>query len=457
MNTTNTSPQPFQSSDNQRQILSVSQLNRLAKSTLEQLPLLWIEGEISNFANPSSGHWYFTLKDKNAQVRCAMFRNRNQAVRFRATQGTQVLVRAKISLYEGRGDYQIIVEHMEEAGLGRLHREFERLKQKLSDQGLFETQKKQTIPQWPLHIGVITSPTGAAIKDVCSVLKRRCPGLAITVVPTSVQGNQAADEIRQALHLAENSGLFDVILLTRGGGSLEDMWCFNDESLANAIYECPIPIVSAVGHEIDYTIADFVADVRAPTPSAAAEILSPDVRELKEKLDTQITKLTTCIQHSINSKKLEVSHLRAQLKHPGERLENQSQKLDSLEIRMHNVLHNQLNKHKQSIIYANRRLATNSPEKRLQQQSHWLLSNEKRLTRQINQLLSNQQKLLTSAGKQLNSISPLNVLNRGYALVSDDQSKIVTDTSQVEINDTVNVRLANGQLTCTVTNRESNE
>jgi exodeoxyribonuclease VII large subunit len=454
MNTSNTSLSPTQQTNDQRQILSVTQLNRLAKSTLDQLPLLWIEGEVSNFAKPSSGHWYFTLKDKTAQVRCAMFRNRNQGVRFQVNQGTQVLVRAKISLYEGRGDYQIIVEHMEEAGLGRLHREFERLKQKLSDQGLFDSQHKQPVPDWPLHIGVITSPTGAAVKDVCSVLKRRCPALAVTVIPTAVQGTQAAEEIIQALYIAENSGLFDVILITRGGGSLEDLWCFNDEQLARAIYDCPIPIVSAVGHEIDFTISDFVADIRAPTPSAAAEILSPDVREYNDKLNAQITKLTKIIQHSIESKKMEVARLRAQVKHPGQRLQNQSQTLDSLELRMHRVIKNLLSKHKQSVAHRNQRLATNSPERSIQQQTQWIIAADKRFTRQINQLLNTQKSLLASAGKQLNSVSPLNVLNRGYALVSNEESEVVSESSQVEINDTVNIRLSKGQLKCTVTHKD---
>ncbi len=454
MNTTNPFQQP-QANDSQRKILSVTELNRLAQSTLEQLPLLWIEGEISNFAAPSSGHWYFSLKDKSAQVRCAMFRNRNQSVRFRAKQGTQVLVRAKISLYEGRGDYQIIVEHMEEAGLGKLHREFERLKHKLSEQGLFSADRKKPIPEWPLHIGVVTSPTGAAVRDVCSVLKRRFPALPVTVIPTSVQGNQAAQEIIAALKLAENSGLFDVILLTRGGGSLEDLWCFNDENLAHAIFDCPIPVVSAVGHEIDYTISDFVADLRAPTPSAAAEILSPNVNEYIARLNTQVNKLTQLMRHSITSQQMTVTNLRARLKHPGERLQNQGQKLDLLELRMHQVIQNLLTKNKQSLTNCSQRIALTSPEKSIQQNRQAINALDKRLTLQIDQRLIAQNAAIENAAKRLHSVSPLNVLNRGYAMVTDQNTKVVADSNQVAVGDRVNIRLAKGELNCEVVEFEN--
>src|SRR5690625_2927780 len=262
------------SSGTGRDVLSVSQLNRRSKQILEtHLPLVWVEGEVSNLSRPSSGHWYFTLKDDQAQVRCAMFRNRNQLVRFNPAQGQQLLLRARVSLYEGRGDYQLIVEHMEEAGFGALQRAFEELKTRLSQEGLFASERKRPLPTLPKHIGVITSPTGAAIRDILSVLKRRFPAVPVTVLPVPVQGKEAAPAIVSALDLANRSELFDVLILARGGGSLEDLWPFNEEAVARAIYASRTPVVSAVGHEVDFSIADFVADVRAPTPSAAAELV----------------------------------------------------------------------------------------------------------------------------------------------------------------------------------------
>src|SRR5690606_35272474 len=268
---------PLLPTGTEREILSVSQLNRRAKQLLEtHLPLLWVEGELSNVSQPSSGHWYFTLKDDQAQVRCAMFRNRNMLVRFKPQQGQQVLVRARVSLYEGRGDYQLIAEHMEEAGTGALQRAFEALKAKLGAEGLFDEARKRPIPTLPRHIGVITSPTGAAIRDVLTVLERRFPSIPVTVIPVAVQGKESAPQIVRALELANRCGLFDVLLLTRGGGSLEDLWSFNEEAVARAVAASQLPVVCAVGHEVDFSIADFVADLRAPTPSAAAELMTPD-------------------------------------------------------------------------------------------------------------------------------------------------------------------------------------
>ena len=268
----------------QRQILSVSQLNRQTRQLLEtHLPLIWVEGELSNFACPASGHWYFSLKDEQAQVRCAMFRNRNSRVRLpsggRPGNGLQVLVRCRVSLYEGRGEFQLIVEHMEEAGLGALQRRFEQLKNKLDSEGLFTTEHKQPLPALPRRIGVITSPTGAAIQDILQVLQRRFAAIPVTIYPTAVQGQEAIAGLTHAIEQANDHGSCDVLIVGRGGGSMEDLWAFNEESVARAIFASDIPIISAVGHEVDFTIADFVADQRAPTPSAAAELLSPDSRD----------------------------------------------------------------------------------------------------------------------------------------------------------------------------------
>lgn len=264
-----------------RDVLSVSQLNRRAKMLLEtQLPLLWIEGEISNLSQPSSGHWYFTLKDSAAQIRCAMFKGRNSRVRFAAQHGQQVLVRAKVSLYEGRGDYQLIVEHMEEAGIGALQRAFDELKYKLEQEGLFLEEHKKPLPTQPKRVALITSPTGAAVQDMVSVFARRYPLIDLVILPVAVQGVEAPAQIARAINMACRMRNIEAIIVGRGGGSLEDLWAFNEEVVARAIFASKIPLVSAVGHETDFTIADFVADSRAPTPSAAAELLSPDREEI---------------------------------------------------------------------------------------------------------------------------------------------------------------------------------
>ena len=272
-------------SNSERQIFTISELNRRVRQLLEiNLPMLWVEGEISNFACPSSGHWYLSLKDQSAQVRCAMFRNANQRVKFRPKNGTQVLVRCRAGIYEGKGEYQLIIEHMEEAGFGALQRQFEQLKAKLDAEGLFDNDNKRPIPDSINHIGVVTSPTGAAVKDILSVLKRRFPAIKVSIFPTAVQGEEATDQIVNALADANRCEQIDALIVGRGGGSLEDLWSFNTEPVARAIAASRLPIISAVGHEIDFTIADFVADLRAPTPSAAAELVSPDSLQIQNQL-----------------------------------------------------------------------------------------------------------------------------------------------------------------------------
>src|SRR5690554_997535 len=312
-----------------RDILSVSQLNRRAKQLLEtHLPLLWVEGELSNVSQPSSGHWYFTLKDAQAQVRCAMFRNRNQLVRFIPQQGQQVLIRARVSLYEGRGDYQLIAEHLEESGAGALQRAFDELKLKLAAEGLFEQSCKQPLPSLPRHIAVITSPTGAAVRDILSVLKRRFPAIPVTVIPVAVQGKEAAPQIVKAIEQANRSGLFDVLVVGRGGGSLEDLWPFNEEIVARAIFASALPVVSAVGHEVDFTIADFVADLRAATPTAAAELLAPVEHELRASISIGRTRLVQAAHRSIERRRALVERGRGRLGDPSWRIADSRLRID---------------------------------------------------------------------------------------------------------------------------------
>ena len=438
-------------SSTDRDVLSVSQLNRKAKQLLEtHLPLLWVEGELSNVSQPSSGHWYFTLKDEQAQVRCAMFRNRNMLVRFAPRQGQQVLIRARVSLYEGRGDYQLIVEHMEEAGFGALQRAFEALKLKLANEGLFDDAYKQPLPSLPKHIAVITSPTGAAIRDVLSVLNRRFPAIPVTVIPVAVQGKEAAPQIVRAIDLANRAGLFDVVILARGGGSLEDLWPFNEESVARAIHASELPIVSAVGHEVDFTIADFVADLRAPTPSAAAELLVPDAEDWLETFAGYEILLEEAIERKLQSFKQRLEWLRTRLRHPGERLQQQAQRLDGLELRLVRAIDHQLLRCHTRLNTLMLRQKPLQPRLRLNQLSQQVTQHHATLVKNMQRHLRAQQQRLAEAARLLQTVSPLNTLQRGYAIATDSHHKVITNSSQVAPGDSINARLAEGELQCRV-------
>lgn len=438
-------------SSTDRDVLSVSQLNRRAKQLLEtHLPLLWVEGELSNVSQPSSGHWYFTLKDDQAQVRCAMFRNRNTLVRFAPRQGQQVLLRARVSLYEGRGDYQLIVEHMEEAGFGALQRAFEALKAKLTAEGLFDEIHKQPLPSLPKHIAVITSPTGAAIRDVLSVLKRRFPAIPVTVIPVAVQGKEAAPQIVRAIELANRAGLFDVLVLARGGGSLEDLWPFNEETVARAIFASELPLVSAVGHEIDFTIADFVADLRAPTPSAAAELLVPDAEDWLETFAGYETLLQEAIERKLHLLSQRLEWLRTRLRHPGERLQQQAQRLDGLELRLVRAVDHQLLRCHTRLNTLMLRQKPLQPGLRIQQLNQQIAQHHAALQKNIQRHLRMQQQRLAEAARLLQTVSPLNTLQRGYAIVTDPQQRVITSSRQVTPGDSINARLAEGELHCRV-------
>ena len=438
-------------SSTDRDVLSVSQLNRKAKQLLEtHLPLLWVEGELSNVSQPSSGHWYFTLKDEQAQVRCAMFRNRNMLVRFAPRQGQQVLIRARVSLYEGRGDYQLIVEHMEEAGFGALQRAFEALKLKLANEGLFDDAYKQPLPSLPKHIAVITSPTGAAIRDVLSVLNRRFPAIPVTVIPVAVQGKEAAPQIVRAIDLANRAGLFDVVILARGGGSLEDLWPFNEESVARAIHASELPIVSAVGHEVDFTIADFVADLRAPTPSAAAELLVPDAEDWLETFAGYEILLQEAIERKLQSFKQRLEWLRTRLRHPGERLQQQAQRLDGLELRLVRAVDHQLLRCHTRLNTLVLRQKPLQPRLRINQLNQQVSQHHATLVKNMQRHLRAQQQRLTEAARLLQTVSPLNTLQRGYAIATDSHHKVITNRSQVAPGDSINARLAEGELQCRV-------
>lgn len=431
----------------EREVFSVSQLNRRAKQLLEtHLPLIWVEGEISNIARPSSGHWYFTLKDDRAQVRCAMFKGRNQRVNFAPQQGQQVLIRARVSLYENRGEYQLIAEHMEEAGHGALQRAFDELKLKLSREGLFDPAHKRPLPSLPRHIGVITSPTGAAVRDVLTVLKRRFPSIPVTVIPVPVQGKEAAPAIVRALALANRAGLFDVLILGRGGGSLEDLWPFNEEAVARAIYASELPVVSAVGHEVDVTISDFVADLRAATPSAAAELVVPDAGEWQQQFRAYAQRLSQTMTRRLLAEKRHLQHLSKRLRHPGERLQQQSQRLDGLELRLGRAIQQQLTRQQHRLQNLTLRHRAHNPAPLVRQWHQRIEQLRTRLDRQMQQQLKTKRQRLSEAGRMLHSVSPLSTLERGYAIVSDESGQVVRAAEQLQPGDSMTTRLAKGEV-----------
>lgn len=453
---------PFDN-DNPPQTLSVSQLNRQARTLLEShFDFVWVEGEISNFVAPGSGHWYFSLKDDDAQVRCAMFRNRNQRVKFKPKNGDAIRLRCRVSLYEGRGEFQLIVEHMEHAGAGALQAAFERLKAKLLAEGLFNPENKKPLPQSVSHLGVVTSPSGAAIHDILTVLRRRCPAIAVSIMPVAVQGDGAAQEIATAINNAnrwqsEGKVQLDALIVGRGGGSLEDLWAFNEEIVARAIAASELPIVSAVGHEIDFSIADMVADHRAATPSAAAELLSPDQLEWQQRLTQIEANLVRLIKRKLADAASELEHLRKRLKHPGAQLREQAQRLDDLEQRLILAQTNLLRRRRAELALLESRLHARSPLPRLQQLQRDTAQLQQRLEAAMQHKLQQAGARLAHLAQMLDSLSPLGTLQRGYAIVTDAKGKVLTDAATVSAGDQVEARLAKGKLALTVTGVENKE
>ncbi|MEH6471460.1 MAG: exodeoxyribonuclease VII large subunit [Halopseudomonas sp.] len=433
-------------------ILSVSDLNQQARQLLEQsFAIIQVEGEISNFVCPSSGHWYFTLKDDRAQVRCALFRNRSRFLKYRPQNGDRVLLRAKVSLYEGRGEYQLIGEYLEAAGSGDLQAAYEALKQKLQLEGLFEPERKRPLPALPKHIGVITSPTGAAIQDILSVLKRRFPATPVTLYPAAVQGNEAPQQLLQALDLAHRSALCDVLIIGRGGGSAEDLCAFNDEALARAIANSSTPIVSAVGHEIDFSISDFVADIRAPTPSAAAELLSPDRQQLAQQLAQYQQRLVQRFQHRLVQQQHQLDALRSRLRHPGQRLQEQAQRLDSLELRLRHACAKQLLRQRTRQSQLEERLNAQLPSKQITTLKQQLPQLQQRLTQALQHRLQLLKQRLAEQAHALNAISPLATLERGYAIVTTADQQLLQNSNQLQPGEMIHTRLAHGSFRSQVT------
>ncbi|MBS0358442.1 MAG: exodeoxyribonuclease VII large subunit [Proteobacteria bacterium] len=431
----------------ERQIYKVSQLNQTARLLLEShFAQVWVEGEISNFSRPASGHWYFSLKDDQAQVRCAMFRNRNQALNFSLKDGMHVLLRAKVSLYEGRGDYQLIVEYLEETGDGALKRAFEILKQKLAAEGLFNEAIKKPLPKLPRCIGIVTSPTGAAIRDILSVIQRRFPLIPVIIYPTEVQGKTAGSKIVEAIQIANQRQECDVLILARGGGSLEDLWSFNEEIVARAIHASILPIVSGVGHEIDFTIADFVADRRAPTPSAAAELVTPNQTEWLDNLRSQQQRLWHGIKQVLLLHQQNLLHLTKRLRHPASLLQEKAQRLDTLQLTLNRIFEQQLQRWKMQLKTLHEKLLRENPARvthtLLLEQNLWL----QRLQQAMKNILERKQQQLESFSYALDAMSPLATLSRGYSILTQKDGTILRSIKQVSEGDLLDAKLVDGKM-----------
>ena len=438
--------------EEQRDIYTITRLNREVRAVLEDSfpPSLWVRGEISNLAQPGSGHLYFSLKDKHSQVRCAMFRGANRHLRFAPENGQEVLVRAGVSLYEGRGEFQLIVESMEPAGAGALQQAFEKLKQRLLEEGLFADEHKQPIPAFPKTIGVVTSPAGAAVRDIIQVLRRRYAMAGIIVYPVPVQGEGAAQQITQTIDVANRRQECDVLILARGGGSLEDLWSFNEEVVARAIHHSIIPVVSGIGHEIDFTIADFVADQRAPTPSAAAELVSPDSAALKSTLNNLYSQLHLRITGLLAGHMRNVTQLSKRLPRPTYLLQNMTQRMDDLAVRLKLALDNGIALHRVRLNRFADILRGRSPLQRLAGYRNKCSVLEKQLQNHLMRSLHARNDQLDYLSRSLKTVSPLATLERGYAIVTDEDENIVRRADQLSENAEISTRFSKGSVQSTV-------
>lgn len=433
-------------------IYSVSKLNNDIRATLEQsFGNVWLMGEVSNFAAPGSGHWYFTLKDEKAQIRCAMFRGNNQRAKLRPQNGVQVLVRARVTVYAPRGDYQLIVEHIEDAGQGLLQQQFEQLKVKLAGEGLFANERKRPLPDSIRKVGVVTSPTGAAIQDILAVMKRRDPSVEVIIYPSSVQGEAAIPQLKHMLTSAFQRNEVDVLLVSRGGGSIEDLWCFNDEGVARLLLEAPMPVISAVGHEIDFTICDFIADLRAPTPSSAAEVVTQDRRQSLQQLQSLQQRLTLVLTRTLQHKSQQAQFLasRLQQQHPQRQLQQQSQRADELQARAVRALQSSLQRVGQRQQYAVGRLQALHPAKDLSRYQERLVDAQQRLLPAVQRIIKQRTERHKALLQAVNIVSPLNTLERGYAIVRDDNGQVIRDAKQAPTGTELSITLAKGDIKAT--------
>ncbi len=436
----------------QRTILTVSQLNQQAKSCLEKnIGSIWLNGEISNLTKAVSGHWYFSLKDDSAQIRCAMFRFKTQTLKFVPKEGDQVVVKGKISLYEARGEYQLIVDYMEPAGLGDLQQRLRLLIEKFTQEGLFAVERKKKLPKMPRTIGVITSATGAAVHDVLNVLKRRCPMIPVIIYPTQVQGNNASKQIITALEYAQKRQECDVLIITRGGGSLEDLWCFNDEILARKIAACNIPTVAAIGHEVDTSIAELIADLRAPTPSAAAELVAPERANLEQQIDYLSIKLLQLLQQKLDTLKNKLNVASLKISDPKTAILTNQNKLEKTQAKLKALILAAINQNQQKLKHIESDFNRHNPITQLKNNQQKLSRLDYRLKTAWFKTFELKNKRLAVTASTLNTLSPLSTLNRGYAIVKQKGSnKLIRQTSQVKTNDSLEIMLADGSINCRV-------
>jgi exodeoxyribonuclease VII large subunit len=436
-----------------RDILTPTQLNTLARDLLEgSFPAIWVEAELGNVTRPASGHLYFTLKDARAQIRCAMFKPKSTWLKFAPREGLRVLAHGRLTLYEARGDYQLVLDHMEEAGEGALRRAFDQLKAKLAAEGLFDPERKRPLPEFPQRLAVITSASGAAVRDVISVLGRRFPLLEIDVLPTQVQGATAAAQIASLVRRAGDSGRYDAVLVTRGGGSIEDLWAFNEEILVRAVTDCAVPVVSAVGHETDFTLCDFAADLRAPTPSAAAELLVPSVIDLATRLRGLGRRLHTLQAHRMDRtmQRLDRAWLRLQAQGPQARVELMRRRHTEALRRLEAQWQVQLDTRRARLRHAQSVLRAHSPQRRLAVLAERLAALQPRPQAAIARQLQRETLRLRGLARSLEAVSPLATVSRGYALVSKEDGTLVRSTTQVAPGDRLHARLSDGQLTVQV-------
>lgn len=439
-------------SNTEQAIWTISALNFEVKTMLsEGIGTLWIEGEISNFVCPASGHWYFTLKDKRAQCRAAMFKGKNNRVGFVPKNGQQVLVKAQVTLYEARGEYQLVVEHVEDAGVGELMRQYEKLKTDLDKEGLFSNTLKQPLPTYPKKIGIITSPTGAAIRDAISVISRRAPHIPILVFPTAVQGDQASDQILKALQLVKSNGECDVLLMIRGGGSLEDMWCFNDERIAREIAHFPIPIVTGIGHEIDFTIADFAADLRAPTPSVAAESVTPDCFELMQNIDFQTSQLVQQMASRLAQHDDFLTQRQKRLvnQHPTRQFDQLVMRLNFNYEKLIEQNQNRLSTEQHRLQLCQSSIRQSTPLQEIDKNQDHLNQLTIIKIKAVKQRLLLAEHQLAIQARSLDTLSPLKTLSRGFAKVSK-QHKLISSVKQLAPGDAIDIALSDGTKQATI-------
>ncbi len=432
-----------------RNVLTPSQLGALARDLMEgSFPLVWVEGELGGVSKPASGHLYFNLKDARAQLRCAFFKPKSQYLRFAPRDGVQVLLRGRLTVYEARGDLQLIVDHMEEAGEGALRRAYEELKAKLAAEGLFDAERKRALPKFVRRLGIITSPSGAAVRDVLHVLQRRFPLIDVEIIPVPVQGAAAAAAIVQALRWAGASGRYDALLLTRGGGSLEDLWCFNDEAVARALVASPVPVVSAIGHEVDTTLADFAADLRAPTPSAAAELLVPDRAELLAGLHRQRGRLDECMRRGLEGAAQRADHasLRLRISRPHVRLEHGAMRMDELQRRLAEQMQRSLRRGRERADVIQVHLRILHPRQPLQLRHDQLERNSAALHRSMKERLARHRDHVEGVARALDAVSPLATLRRGFAILHDSDGSVVRSVVQTFPNQQLTARLADGDV-----------